>query len=368
MKQTKLHHLVRRTAAALLTAAVVCGGAFSVRASAGTQLNLGSKFDQYVTNAVSDILAGVVSIPKEYRLNDADLVAPKPRQDCYGETTDPEEMCALLEAAAPLLDGQDTLFSPDLELREGTTVRYYLDETIFAVTWKQVIDMSVYTFSEVKIAHASQFRRFYAGGSFGSNTLSTTTEMAKSVNAVAASSGDYYVYRPNGISVNNGIVYRIDRDRILDTCFVDEEGDLILVPRRTLSTQEDVEQFVKEKHIRFSVAFGPILVKDGEECTPKTYSVGEIDEGLSRAAICQLDKLHYLTVTVNIGDHAPSMPTIWTFGQRLHQLGIPNAYSLDGGQTATIVLGNTLINDVSYGDERKISDMLYFATAFPGEK
>lgn len=365
MKQNGLHCFIRRMMAALFTAVMACSTISPAWASTGAQLNLGSKFDQYVTNAVSDILAGVVSIPKEYRLNDANLVAPKPRQDCYGETTDPEEMYTLLEAAASLLDGQDTLFSPDVELREGTTVRYYLDETIFAVTWKQVIDMSVYTFSEVKIAHASQFRRFYAGGSFGSNTLSTTTEMAKSVNAVAASSGDYYVYRPNGISVNNGVVYRIDQDGTLDTCFVDEEGNLILVPRHTLSTQEDVERFVQENHIRFSVAFGPILVKDGEECTPETYSVGEINKGLSRAAICQLDKLHYLTITVNIGDYAPNMPTIWTFGQRLHQLGIPNAYSLDGGQTATIVLGNSLINDVSYGDERKISDILYFATALP---
>ena len=41
------------------------------------------------------------------------------------------------------------------------------------------------------------------------------------------------------------------------------------------------------------------------------------------------------------------------------------AYALDGGQTATIVTGNERMNDVDYGGERDISDIIYFATAIP---
>ena len=33
--------------------------------------------------------------------------------------------------------------------------------------------------------------------------------------------------------------------------------------------------------------------------------------------------------------------------------------------TATIVMDNTLINSVDYGDQRDISDIIYFATALP---
>ena len=41
------------------------------------------------------------------------------------------------------------------------------------------------------------------------------------------------------------------------------------------------------------------------------------------------------------------------------------AYTLDGGQMATIVMNDTLVNQVSYGSQRRISDILYFATAVP---
>lgn len=95
------------------------------------------------------------------------------------------------------------------------------------------------------------------------------------------------------------------------------------------------------------------------------YSVGEIRGTLSRAALCQMGKLHYVTVSVNMEPYAVNMPTLKQFATRLQELGIPKAYSLDGGQTATIVMNNTLINSVDYGDQRDISDIIYFATAMP---
>ena len=367
MKHERNKKFIRRTAFALTAAALSLSFA-APTCAAETQLNLGSRFNQYVANAVSDILSEVVTIPKKYSLNDSDLVAPQPNEACYGTAADSEEIRGMLEKASSVLDGQTWMLTPDTQLMDGTAVRYYLDETIFSVAWKQVIDSAVYTFCETKVMDASQFRRFYAGGTFGTTALSTTTEMAKSVNAVSATSGDYYVYRPSGISVNNGVVYRIDRGRAIDTCFIDTEGDLLLVGKGTLITQEEVEQYVKENNIRFSLAFGPILVKDGAQCAPATYEFGQINENYSRAALCQLGKLHYLTVTVNSGPDAYHLPNVKSFAKQLQALGIDNAYALDGGQTATIVLGNELINDVDYGDERKISDIIYFATAIPGEK
>ena len=41
------------------------------------------------------------------------------------------------------------------------------------------------------------------------------------------------------------------------------------------------------------------------------------------------------------------------------------AYTLDGGQTATITINDQLVNQVSYGSQRRISDIIYFATALP---
>jgi len=322
------------------------------------------KYDMVMTNRISDALSGIVTIEKEYWLSDEDLIAPEPDPEKYGETDDPATLQWLMEEAAVLLDGQPTMFTTETEILEGTKVKYYLDDTIFAVTWKQGVDLAVFTCSEVKIAHPSQFRRFMAGGSYGTGIRYTTTDMAKNVNAVTASNGDYYDYRPQGIVVNNGTVYRSGTHQ-LDTCFIDDQGDLVFMPNGALSTKEEVETYVRENNVRFSLAFGPVLIENGENKVPKRYVIGEIAKNNSRAALCQLGQCHYMVVTANIGLNYYQPPTLKDFADQLIDMGVTRAYTLDGGQTATIVMGDELINSVDYGGERKISDIIYFATAIP---
>ena len=45
--------------------------------------------------------------------------------------------------------------------------------------------------------------------------------------------------------------------------------------------------------------------------------------------------------------------------------GVVNAYNLDGGQTGEIVINNEIINHIDFGEERTVSDMMFFATAMP---
>lgn len=310
------------------------------------------------------VTEGIDGTRRIYRLSDRDLTAPKPDPRCYGTASDPAQLEQLLEDAGNLLAGQETLFSTQTPILEGSTVSYYLDETIFAVTWKQPLGDSVYTFSEVKIAHPSQIRRFLAGGSYGSGVLYTTTEMAESVNAVVASSGDYYGYRSFGIVVMDGQVYR-SRGELLDTCYIDNNGDLLFTYAGEIATQEAAEAFVRENDVRFSLCFGPVMILDGELCVPNEYNSGEVRSAYARAALCQLGPLHYAVVTANAEKPFYSMPTMRQFAQQLYEQGIPTAYALDGGQTASIAMNNQLINQVSYGSQRRISDILYFATAVP---
>ena len=67
-------------------------------------------------------------------------------------------------------------------------------------------------------------------------------------------------------------------------------------------------------------------------------------------------------------DAQPEVPTIHRFARNLRQSGITKAYALDGGQTAVIAMDGELINAVLYGHQRKISDIIYFATAIPGKQ
>ena len=209
-------------------------------------------------------------------------VAPEPNPDCYGQTDDPASLQWLLDEAAFLLDGQELYFSTDVELFEGSLVNYYLDDTIFAITWKEVHDGSVYTFSEVKVNHPSQFRRHLAGGEYGSATQFYTSEMAESVNAVVASSGDFYNFRNFGIIVYQGQVRKVE-GTYAETCYIDRNGDLRFTYGGDITTTAAAKEYVAENDIWFSLGFGPVLIDNYEMIDHTWYGVGEITEGYARA-------------------------------------------------------------------------------------
>lgn len=320
-------------------------------------------YDRFMTNEISNALEGVLNIEKVYWLNDSDRIAPEPDPEKFGKTTDPAQLQVVLDEAAELLDGQTTLFSTDVTLYPGSEITYYLDETILCITWRERIGTSIYTFSEVKIAHASQFRRFLADGKYGSEKQYYCTQMAATVNAVTASNADFYKYRPYGIVVYDGEVYRVN-DRV-DTCFINDKGEMLLVPRGQISDQATAEAFVEENNVRFSIAFGPILVDDGKTTVPEKYAVGEINEPYSRAGLGYLGDLHYVLVTAGYGLGANVMPTVKEFADRMLSFGCEKAYTLDGGQTGTIVTNDQLMNYPDFGTQRTVSDIIYFATALP---
>lgn len=326
-----------------------------------------TQFESNLENLLSTEYGGkATQVKRGYYLWDDDVVAPVPNESCYGEVSDPHEMEPIIQQAKEMLDIGDMIFSPDVTLVKGSTIRYYLDETIFAMVWKTPINGTVYTFSEVKVAHASQFRRFLSEGKYNSGVLHTTTEMAKSVNAVLASSGDYYAYRRIGIVVNNGQVYR-SRGHFLDTCFIDKDGDMHFSYAGEMIDKETVEQYVEEHDIRFSISFGPVLILEGKNVVPYRYNSGEINQEYPRAALCQIDTRHYLTAVANIQRNYYNLITLKQFADALVDMGVQTAYTLDGGQTGTTVFQNDLINSVSYNSEREISDIIYFASAIPDD-
>ncbi len=332
--------------------------------TSGGNIAVMDSYDMYMTNQISDALDGVLSVDKVYWLNEWDLIAPEPNQACFGSTTDPADMEAVLAEATRLLGITEFQFSTDVTFLPGSEIQWYLDETIFAVTWQELLDLGIYTFSEVKIAHPSQFRRFLADGTYGSDKQYFTTSMARDVNAVVASSGDFYKYRWHGVVVYNGTVHR-SNGYIVDTCFIDDKGDLIMVEQGTFTDMEETQKFVDENNIRFSVCFGPILIQDGVRYDRGHYGLGEITCYYPRAALCQLGELHYMVVTANSTDTYPRLPSLYTFGDHLLARGITTAYTLDGGQTGVIAMNGVMINPVQYDYQRAISDIIYFATALP---
>ena len=184
-----------------------------------------------------------------------------------------------------------------------------------------------------------------------------------SVNAVTGSNGDFYKFRSYGFVTYYGKVYR--SDSWLDTCFVDDKGDLLMVPRLTFRNVEEAQAFVDANNVRFSLAFGPILVKDGRLAVPDAYACGEIEGNYTRAAIAQLGQLHYMLCVTSYEGPTLGMPTSRAFARELIAKGCISAYALDGGQTAMLITNDQVVNRINFDQERTVSDIIYFATAVP---
>ena len=334
-------------------------------------------FDAYVEKAMAQADSGLtvthLAEPAEeetepvrvhYTIPDEALVAPRPDQSCFGKADSPSEMEPVLKKARWILDGQQTYFQTNQQIYEDSYIRYYLDDSIFAVTWQEVHDDSVYTFSEIKVEDASQFRRHLADGTYGSDTQYLTTEMAETVNAVVASAGDFYRFRNFGAVVYQGQAKRVE-GTYAETCYIDRNGDMHFTRGGEVLKLQDVQDYVDANDINFSLAFGPILVDNYALQEHTWYGVGEITEGYARAALCQMDSLHYIVVTANTTGPHQSIPTVAQFAKNVAATGCRMAYCLDGGQTATIVMNNDLVNRPVFGQQRKISDIIYFATAVP---
>lgn len=307
-------------------------------------------------------------ITKIYKIEESAKAGPVAARENFGVTKDPaviEELLARPEAQA-LINGQELVWNKDIDFISPYDIYYYLDETLLVLVWHEEEAQAVGTFSEVFIADGSQFRRKIAGDSYESWVFAPTTKLAAETNAVLASGADLYHHGRNcGIVVIERETYRYDMTTC-DICYIDSEGDMIFSYRNQFSSQEEVDKFVEENDVVFSISFGPVLIDDGKDVTPTEYAWGEINDTYARAALGMLGDKHYLLMNINC--RQPNyyfLATLRQAADAMIERGCIKAYALDGGQTATTVFDGKLINPVQFGKERNLSDIIYFATGIP---
>ena len=322
-----------------------------------------SQIDNFSNNAKSTALEGLIFIPRHYTLPEETILVPAPIETAYGDIL-PEEVESLLPEYARLIDDRELFFDPDAHFTDSY-IHYYGDETIFVLTWKELYNNHSICCSEVFIADPSQFRRKLANDTYGSSVQKNASDLAVEANAVVAMNGDFYKFRAQGITVYNRELYRFN-PATLDCCHINSSGDLVFTYKGELTSEEQTKEFIKDNDILFSLTFGPVLVDGGEMVTTNSYMIGEVNDTYSRSAIGQAGSCHYFLMTINYG-YGTKGATIMESAQIMYEKGCENAYALDGGQTAEIVWRGVPYNFVDYGNERAVSDIIYFATAFPEE-
>jgi len=330
--------------------------------SAGTELssvNLSSRMEVFSNNVAGTALSDLtyIHVPKIYVLDDDALCGNTPNPACSGKTKDPAVVRAVIDSAAELLDGQELYWNEDLPFYQVEDISWYLDDTILVINWaEKKAGCPLYYYSEVKIAHASQFRRMLTDNTFGSSHEYYCTEMAKKAKAVLASNGDFYLHRRAGINVYNGKLYRCENG--LDSCFIDGKGNLLVKTADETMTEAEAQAFIEENKVSFSLSFGPVLVRDGQLLEVPDYPIGELTHECIRSALGQLGKLHYVVL---FSTRTP----IERIGPKMQEMGCYTAYALDGGQTAETVFLGRPQSPWFFGAQRQVSDIFYFATAYP---
>lgn len=339
-------------------------GPVAAATGADSKINLVSQLERHMNNMASDTLGSLSYIKKIYTLEESATVAPMPNAACYGRTSNPDDIQAVIDAAAELLDGQEVAWNPDANFFPGSEIRYYLDDTILVIAWKEVINDKVCTCAEVKIAHGSQLRRKLSGDSYGSSVQMKASDMAVQVNSVVAINGDFYAFRDLGITGYQRKIYRCAPESV-DSCFFTADGDMLFSYAGQIKSREEAQAFMDENNCTFAIAFGPVLVDNGEKVQTVGYPIGEIYDTYSRAAIGMLGELHYMLMNINYDQGYTVTATIHQLRDFMYNKGCQKAYTLDGGQTSVMVMQGETVNKVDWGIEREMSDIIYFATAIP---
>lgn len=327
--------------------------------------------------------------PVHYTIPEGALVAPAPRMEDYGSAPvdDPAPVLAVIQQAREsglVAPDEQTVFERNTssgthEFYRGAQAKdilYYRDDTILVILWKEQIDGNSVTFTEVKIADGSQLRRKFTEDTFGSYNSDYASQLAAATNAVVAMNADYYLFRDFGMVAYNRELFRFNtgsydgtysKYNCVDTLFVTAGGDFLYKRLGEQNTWDSIQQFIWDNDVVFSVAFGPVLVENGQALPCDWYPVGEVNSGYSRAGIGQVDKLHYLYLSLNHSNEKEARWTVSTFAQHFAEQGVQTAYCLDGGQTGEVVFRGEPYNHIDFGSERLVSDILYFATALPEE-
>ncbi len=243
----------------------------------------------------------------------------------------------------------------------------YQDESISVQIDSGRFEGTNFTTVEIKIAHPSQLRTLKAGR-YGSTQETPGATLARRVKAVVAIGGDFFAFHNFGYIVRQAQFYRKSLTEKQDVLVIDDQGDFHLFIRPNKATIDAFEQENKARIIN-AFTFGPALLMDSEPIKDRTKA--KTDEVLAqRIAFCQTGPLSYRVVYCEgpNDDNSKGMGIdqfvrlIDTFDDVIH------AYNLDGGSSATIVFKDEKINGPQAQRGRSIGDIIYFASAYVGEK
>ena len=246
----------------------------------------------------------------------------------------------------------------NVETVEGGTVIGEYSDSNTSITLKQyrAYDSEIYV-ADVTVSDVSVLKTALANNTYGRNITDTTSNMAKENNAALAINGDYYGARQAGYVIRNGNLYRNtsgDRDALVIT----KTGEFEFV-----SENETTAEALLQSGAYQVLSFGPVLLEDGEISVGENEEVGMAMASNPRTAIGYLGNNHYVFVVSDGRTSESAGLSLYELATFMKELGVTDAYNLDGGGSSTMVFKGEIINNPTTNgrsnQERSVSDIVY---------
>ena len=255
-------------------------------------------------------------------------------------------------------ENTDTAAETSASVVEGGTVIGQYSDSKTSITLKQYreYDSNIYV-ADVIVSDASDLKTALANNTYGRNITDTTSDMAANNNAVLAINGDYYGARQSGYVIRNGKLYR-DTSGNRDALVIQKNGEFKFVSESETSASELLQDGALQ-----AFSFGPVLLNNGEVSVGENDEVGMAMASNPRTAIGYLGNNHYVFVVSDGRTSESAGLSLYELASFMKELGVKDAYNLDGGGSSTMVFKGEIINNPTTsgrsGEERAVSDIVY---------
>ena len=219
-----------------------------------------------------------------------------------------------------------------------------------------------YFVADVQLTHVAQFQTALSGDCVYGD-LEPLSAMAERNGAIFAINADDYGVHKYGTIIRNGRLIRT-HDTTRNMLIVDSNGDFsVRVDRKAENPAQLGDQLIAQG-VWQTFEFGPELIRDGQavQFSPDFDVIStKSDRREPRTAIGQIGPLHYAIIVADGRQEGYSIGmTLPELQQIFIGLGVQTAMNLDGGGSTEMWFDGEIINQPSAGEERRISDILYF--------
>lgn len=246
----------------------------------------------------------------------------------------------------------------DTETVEGGTVigEYSDSNTSIMLKRYRAYDSDIYV-ADITVSDASALKTALANNTYGRNITDTTSDIADENNAVLAINGDYYGARQSGYVIRNSKLYRNtsgDRDALV----IQKNGEFKFVSE----SETSAEQLLQAGALQV-FSFGPVLLNNSEISVGENEEVGMAMASNPRTAVGYLGNNHYVFVVSDGRTSESAGLSLYELASFMKEIGVVDAYNLDGGGSSTMVFKGEIINNPTTNghsnQERAVSDIIY---------